>query len=356
VIVVVDHNDRLVNDLRARLTDGVTIVSNVGERGLSSARNTAIGFARGELVVFVDDDALAHDGWLAALIAPFADPTVVGAGGKAVPHWEDRQPAWLPDAFLWVVGCSYEGQPETGAVRNPLGSNMAFRREVFERAGLFDVKIGRLGSRPLGCEETELCIRASRAIPGAQFVLVPGAEIDHWVPQARGEPLYLIRRCFYEGISKALVRTLGDTRSLDTERRYVSRTLPLEMARSAIAAVIGPDRSAGFGRIAAVIGGVAAASVGYLCGAVMFRLRQPEHAVALAPAAAPPPVQRGRSERRRSAYQPPKLKARIASATAPMTMKVAVQPFGGGGGGGVNVATPELRSVSLRGGPPLIEA
>jgi hypothetical protein len=113
-------------------------------------------------------------------------------------------------------------------------------------------------------------------------VLVPGAEIDHWVPQARGEPLYLIRRCFYEGISKALVRTLGDTRSLDTERRYVIRTLPLEMARSTIAAVIGPGRSAAVGRIAAVIGGVAAAAVGYLYGAVTFRRRPPEHAAPLA--------------------------------------------------------------------------
>jgi glycosyltransferase involved in cell wall biosynthesis len=288
VIVVVDHNDRLADDLRARLTEDVTIVSNVGEPGLSSARNTAIGLARGDLVVFVDDDAVGRDGWLAALIAPFADPTVEGAGGKALPDWEDRQPAWFPDAFLWVVGCSYEGQPGTGAVRNPLGCNMAFRREVFERAGLFDVKSGRLGSRPLGCEETELCIRASREIPGAQFVLVPGAEIDHWVPQARGEPLYLIRRCFYEGISKALVRTLGDTRSLDTERRYVSRTLPLETARSAITAVIGPGRSDAVGRIAAVIGGVAAAAVGYLYGTVTLRRRPPEHAVPLAPA--PPAV------------------------------------------------------------------
>jgi glycosyltransferase involved in cell wall biosynthesis len=292
VIVVVDHNDRLAHDLRARMTEDVTIVSNRGERGLSSARNTAIALARGDLVVFVDDDAFAHEGWLAALIAPFADPTVQGAGGKAVPHWEDRQPDWFPNAFLWVVGCSYEGQPETGAVRNPLGCNMAFRREVFERAGPFDTKIGRLGSRPLGCEETELCIRTSRAIPGAQFVLVPGAEIDHWVPQTRGEPLYLIRRCFYEGISKALVRTLGDTRSLDTERRYVSRTLPHETARSAIAAVIGPGRSAAVGRIAAVIGGLAAAAVGYLYGAILFRWRPPEHAAPLATAAEPglPPL------------------------------------------------------------------
>ncbi len=274
VIVVVDHNDALAARLRERLPETVTIVANEGERGLSSARNTAIVRANGEVVVFLDDDAIPRPGWLATLLDAFSDPGVVGAGGKAVPHWQHQQPGWLPEAFLWVVGCSYQGQPDAGPVRNPLGCNMAFRAEVFERAGLFDTQIGRLGSRPLGCEETELCIRAARELPGTQFVLVQGAEIDHWVPQVRGRPGYLVRRCYYEGISKALVRTLGDTRSLDTERTYVSRTLPLEVLRSAGRVLTGPDRAAAAGRIATVLGGLAAAVAGYAFGAISFRNRR----------------------------------------------------------------------------------
>jgi GT2 family glycosyltransferase len=275
VFVVVDHNEPLAEHLRTRLPAVVTVIPNEGDPGLSSARNTAIGRATADVIAFLDDDAVPHSGWLARLLAAFGDSTVVGAGGWALPVWEDHQPDWFPAAFLWVVGCSYEGQAETGAVRNPFGSNMAFRRAAFERVGLFDTEIGRLGSVPLGCEETELCIRAAREIPGAQFVMVEGARIDHWVPQVRGEPRYLVRRSYYEGISKALVRTLGDARSLDTERAYVSRALPLEMIRSLRALITGPARSAAAGRIAAVLVGLAAAVVGYAYGYVLFRRTPP---------------------------------------------------------------------------------
>jgi GT2 family glycosyltransferase len=275
MIVVVDHNERLRVQLRGRLPSEVEIVASRGERGLSSARNTAVGLSRGDLIVFIDDDAVAHEHWLERLLSAFEDPGVVGAGGQAVPAWERAQPAWFPDELLWVVGCSYRGLPQAGAVRNPLGCNMAFRAALFDRVGLFDPGIGRLGSRPLGCEETEFCVRVARAIPGARLLLVSGAEIDHHVPQERGLPRYLLRRCYYEGISKALVRKLGDTRSLDTERAYVRRTLPARLRRSLQTTIAGPDRLAALGQIGAVVGGVCAAAAGFVFGTVAFSLRPP---------------------------------------------------------------------------------
>ena len=136
--------------------------------------------------------------------------------------------------------------------------------------------MGRLGSRPLGCEETEFCVRARRAVPEARLVLTPGAEIEHAVPQERGRPSYLLRRCFYEGSSKALFRRLGDPRSLDTERNYVRRTLPVRVALSARTALTGPQRIGAVGQIGAVIGGLLAAATGYAYGTIAFSLRPPE--------------------------------------------------------------------------------
>ncbi len=283
IVVVVDHNESLQEELRARLPDDVEIMANEQARGLSSARNTAIARGRGDYIVFIDDDAAAHEQWLERLLAPFDDPAVVGAGGHALPLWEVPQPGWLPPEFLWVVGCSYSGLPESGPVRNPLGCNMAFRTELFQRVGMFNPAIGRLGSLPLGCEETEFCVRAIREIPDGRIVLVGGAEIDHHVPAARGRPSYLLQRCYFEGISKALVRRLGDARSLGTERTYLRRALPARLRASARHAARGDGVSDALGQFGAVIGGVAAAAVGYLVGLIVFRLRPP---AVLAPPAA----------------------------------------------------------------------
>jgi GT2 family glycosyltransferase len=290
VVIVVDHNEALEADLRARLPADVEIVANPGPRGLSTARNAAIARSRGDYVVFIDDDAVAHDRWLARLLSTFEDPAVIGAGGHARPLWAEPPPAWFPPEFLWVVGCSYTGLPEEGAVRNPLGCNMVFRADVFRRVGMFNPAIGRLGSLPLGCEETEFCLRASRAAPDARIALVRGAEIDHHVPATRATVSYLLRRCYFEGISKALVRRLADRRSLDTERAYLRRTLPARVKASVARALEG-HLMEGLGPVLALAGAVGAAAVGYLVGVVVFRLRPPA-AVAAPPDRVPADVAR----------------------------------------------------------------
>jgi glycosyltransferase involved in cell wall biosynthesis len=262
----------------------VEVVANPHARGLSTARNTAIARSRGDYIVFIDDDAVAHDRWLARLLSAFDDPAVMGAGGHARPLWAEPPPKWFPPEFLWVVGCSYTGLAESGSVRNPLGCNMAFRAEVFRNAGTFNPAIGRLGSLPLGCEETEFCVRASRVVPDARIALVSGAEIAHHVPASRASVSYLLRRCFFEGISKALVRRLGDRRSLDTERTYLRSALPARVKASIRRALSG-HIAEGAGLISALVGSVAAAGAGYVVGVVVFRLRPPA-------AVTPPPDRR----------------------------------------------------------------
>ncbi len=109
VVVVVDSNPDLHARLPARLPSAVTVLASRGS-GVSEARNTGIAAATGDLVAFIDDDAVADPDWLDHLTAPFGDPAIVATGGRAVPRWE-RPNRILPPELYWVVGCTYAGHP-----------------------------------------------------------------------------------------------------------------------------------------------------------------------------------------------------------------------------------------------------
>lgn len=231
VIVVVDHNPELLARLARRLPE-VCVVPNDHQRGLSGARNTGVALATGDIVAFLDDDAIAHPGWIAALTRSYADPDVVGVGGRTEPGWATRRPQWWPGEFDWIVGGTYTGR-EPGVVRNLLGGNASYRRELFKIGG-FATHIGRTTGtrRPGGCEETEFCIRASKAQPRGVFVYDDQAVITHRVPLDRQSFSYFRSRCMGEGLSKASVtESVGVGAGLATERRYTAVTLPAGVLR-----------------------------------------------------------------------------------------------------------------------------
>lgn len=272
-VVVVDHNPALLRRARQELS-GAQVVPNRAGQGLAGARNTGIAAAGGDVLAFLDDDAVAEPGWLGRLVEPYAEPSVAGVGGRIVPAWQPARPRWWPEEFDWIVGCSYRGLPEDRApVRNLIGCNMSFRRAVFERVGPFTEGIGRVGTCPVGCEETELCIRLTQGWPGASIVYEPAAVVHHHVPAGRASWSYFRRRCFAEGQSKARVtHAVGASDALSSERRYVRRTLGGGVARGIGAAVHGD--AAGLGQAASIAAGVAIATAGYAEGTLSRRLRR----------------------------------------------------------------------------------
>lgn len=263
IIVVIDHNPVLLDQMRALFPD-LAVIENSGPKGLSGARNTGTAAASGNVVVYLDDDAVADPGCLQALGAHFVRPDVLGVGGHPIATWETSRPRWWPDEFDWVVGCGYRGLPtSTAPVRNLIGCAMALRREVVLKAGGFDTGLGRTAAGAAGCEETELCLRATALFPGGVFLHEPAARVRHYVPDARATLRYFRSRCFAEGVSKRLVtRRAGTGPGLASEVTYLRRTLPGGLIRHLSAVVRGDV--AGPLRAAAIVVGATTTAVGYL--------------------------------------------------------------------------------------------
>jgi glucosyl-dolichyl phosphate glucuronosyltransferase len=284
ILVVVDHNEALLRRASAELSTeltaeptieltGVRVVASAGPPGLSGARNTGVQESTGDVVLFLDDDAVAEADWVARTVHAFRDPDVIGVAGWALPRWDPPgRPGWFPEPLLWVVGCSYQGLPtSTAPVRNPIGAVMAFRRRAFELAGGFTTGIGRVGSRPMGCEETEFSIRVRQAEPTARIVLEPTARATHRVTAERMRPRYLVRRCWYEGRSKRLVSELvGSGDGLASERGHLLRVLPGAVL-GGLASTARSGRPAGVLSALAVVVGAGATVAGYLAEWVIGR-------------------------------------------------------------------------------------
>jgi len=212
LVVVVDGtgavHDRVHDEFGDR--DGVRIHLNEENVGLLESRNRGAELASGDVVAFIDDDAVADERWIEELARTYEETDAIAAGGRMVPEWVAGKPAFLPEEFYWLIGVTHRGFADgPGEVRNTLGSNLSFRREVFLDLGGFDAGIGgRKGDNNLQGGETELCARM-RAEYGQGVMYNPDAEVAHKVFAYRTEFPWLFDRAFWQGYSKRAMETLA---------------------------------------------------------------------------------------------------------------------------------------------------
>jgi hypothetical protein len=142
---------------------------------------------------------------------------------------------------------------------------MGFRRRAIERVDGFSTAVGRVELHPVGCEETELSIRLTRSNPEGRIIHVPSAIVTHRVTRDRRRVRYFVRRCFWEGYSKARVAEIvGSDVALSAERQYATRVLPraaLQGLRDAVGGDLGGALQSG-----AIVVGVGATTSGFVYG------------------------------------------------------------------------------------------
>jgi glucosyl-dolichyl phosphate glucuronosyltransferase len=210
-VIVVDNNspDGTRTVVQGAMPDFPAPLRYVFEReqGRSPALNRGIALARGEIVLTTDDDVRVEPDWVNRAAAGLRRLECDYVGGRVLPIWGGPRPSWLPNrsGMHWAVVALLDYGPEAiefGA-RVPLGVNMAFRREAFTRAGLFDVNTGRKAGTLLGQEVREWCIRARAA--GVRGWYVPEMTVRHIIPVSRLNKQYFRRWFYWRGISRALL-------------------------------------------------------------------------------------------------------------------------------------------------------
>jgi glycosyltransferase involved in cell wall biosynthesis len=178
-------------------------------QGLSHARNRAIEEAHGDVICFMDDDAVADGDWLAGHAAVYrTDAAVAAAGGRITLRWPQGQsrPPWLAgDLDVYLGGLDLGTQPVVMQYPcYPYGCNMSVRRRVAQEIGGFCIRLGRTDADLLSNEEKFFFLRLHQE--RQRVVYAPGAVVHHVIPAERLSKRFLLRRAYAQGVSEIMLR------------------------------------------------------------------------------------------------------------------------------------------------------
>lgn len=192
------------------------------QQGLSYARNRGIMESQGEVLVYVDDDAVVNREYLQTYADFFnRNKEAVAAGGPITPRYDGcEEPSWMSHYTRQLVTGELnlgtrEREFPKGAF--PGGGNAAYRKSVFDEVGLFNVELGRKGNSLIGAEEKDLFDKMTSR--GMKFYYLPNAILYHLIPPKKLTQDYFDRLTYGIGVSERY-RTLQIGK-----KKYLNRLL-----------------------------------------------------------------------------------------------------------------------------------
>ena len=176
------------------------------EQGLSAARNKGIKEAKGDIIIYVDDDALVDSDYIRQYAEHFAaNPDTMAAGGPIEPLYETEEPSWMSPytKALLTAWMNYGDKVrEYPKGRYPGGGNAAYRKEVFDRVGAFNTELGRKGNLLLASEEKDIFDKMK--VLGMKVLYLPNPVLHHCIPQTKLEEDYFNRLTLQIGRSERM--------------------------------------------------------------------------------------------------------------------------------------------------------
>jgi len=178
--------------------------------GLSEARNRGVESSRGQIVIFIDDDAQPKSrDWVQRLTSAYSAPEVAAAGGQLQPVWpNNHRPEWLPEFLVHTLGLTKFRHSEIAELHYPYypwGANISFWKESLKKLNGFSTELGRVGQNLICGEETELCLRLEKT--GGKIVYVPDAQVDHLVTEEKLSEDWFRKRALCQGVTDAKIES-----------------------------------------------------------------------------------------------------------------------------------------------------
>ncbi|MEQ9112572.1 MAG: glycosyltransferase family 2 protein [Rhodospirillaceae bacterium] len=175
--------------------------------GLSFARNTGVKFARGDVIVFSDDDVNFAEYWIEAISDAFSDASVSGMAGRIIPLLPPSTPDWLEKYLCHEIGgptARYDFGELGGNIKvvaenvPPFGANCAVRKDLIIEYGMFRTDLG-WGPSMVPSEETNLF---GRMMADHLFVYQPSATVFHRIDESRTSWKYYVwwQRAYGRGL------------------------------------------------------------------------------------------------------------------------------------------------------------
>lgn len=204
-VVVVD-NGSSDGTAEAVSSSGLGHVVSEPVRGPAAARNRGITEVAGDIIAFLDDDAVPAPDWTAVMARFFKESGAAGAGGPAIADWEGGAPPWYVAtskklrSYIGVFDLGHEVKRLESYYDFLIGANCAFRREVFDSGARFaHFFVGRPGTS----EDLEFSRRVATTLP---VYYLPGMKVFHYIAMRKYSPVYILATVFDCGLKKPFIK------------------------------------------------------------------------------------------------------------------------------------------------------
>ena len=205
-VLVIDNNSRddtkaVIEDFSRRYPGRFRYHFEL-KPGKSNALNTGLRESHGSVLAFMDDDVTVDEHWLQNLTAPLRQGECAGVGGRVLPDRDFIVPEWLSETERYALAplAVFDlGSDKQALDEAPVGTNMAFRKEMFERYGNFRIDLGPQPGSEIRGEDSEFANRLLKA--GERLCYEPSAIVYHSVPETRLDKGYFLKWWFDKGRS-----------------------------------------------------------------------------------------------------------------------------------------------------------